>query len=175
MLTTLDRLKNTVKIAFLEDDQLVFLIRAASADILRYLDRPLERQSLTETLNGSSSSKFLNLSLYPVQSVTSVQAWTEIIQDSVLVKESGRLYRAKGWPAGVLNIVVSYDGGYVLPGEEGADLPEDIELACILRVQELMRQPGVTSERVGDISVTYEGGEMSSAVRSLLDGHRRYA
>ncbi|OPA77508.1 hypothetical protein BVG16_13730 [Paenibacillus selenitireducens] len=172
MLTTIERLKQSV--SNVEDQQLEFLIKAASSSIIRYINRPLEQKELGEFHNGHAESKFLNLELYPLHEVTSVEMDGETIRDIKLIPEIGRLYREKGWTPGFRNIEVRYSGGYVLPGNENANLPEDIELACILHVQDLMRTPGVVSERVGDISVTYSQDRMSNAVRSLLEGYRRY-
>ncbi|SIQ06172.1 hypothetical protein SAMN05880570_0497 [Paenibacillus sp. RU4T] len=156
------------------DDVLILLIKAASAEIEAYLNRQLEAKDVVERVDGPQGP-FLNLSRYPVRSIASIEAGGAALADfEVLMPEVGRLLKEDGWPAGVFNVRIAYRGGYILPGDEGADLPENIELACILQVQSLLRQPGVVSERVGDLSVTYEGGKMSSAVRSLLDGYRRF-
>ncbi|MEY9097091.1 hypothetical protein ABH899_005786, partial [Paenibacillus sp. RC84] len=87
--------------------------------------------------------------------------------------ENGMLFRRSGWPCGTRTVEVEYLAGYILPsdepGAEKATLPENYELACILYAQMLMRSPGVTSERVGDISVTYESGEgMPQTIKDLI-------
>lgn len=76
---------------------------------------------------------------------------------------------------GTRNIKVEYTAGYVLPsdvaGAAESTLPRNYELACILFAQTLMQTPGVTSERVGDISVTYASaasGVLPSAVAALI-------
>jgi len=175
MLTTVDKFKKSTQCEAFDDETLGFLIRASSAAILKHLNRRLKKQETVEALSGNNTSKYLNLDLYPVIEIHSVLIDDVPVTDFLSDPKQGRIYREKGWPNGVRNIAVVYTGGYILPGNEGANLPEDIELACILHVQDLMRQPGVTSERVGDLSVTYEASEMSSAVRSLLDGHRKFA
>lgn len=86
------------------------------------------------------------------------------------------MYREAGWPTGDHNIQVNYIGGYVLPGDATTDeprtLPEPLELACLLFAQLLLRDPGIRSERVGNINVTYADtdadGRLPSAVESLI-------
>ncbi|MNL54722.1 hypothetical protein D3C87_1780750 [compost metagenome] len=91
--------------------------------------------------------------------------------------EEGILYRLDGWPEGDRAIMISYTAGYVLPNDattdEPATLPETLEFACIMLAKHLLREPGVTSERVGDISVTYAAEEMPVAVQSLIAPHIR--
>jgi len=172
MLTTLERLKQIMP--EINPLDLEFFAKAASSNIVKYLNRPLEQKSITEWIAGNKNSKFLNVKLYPLLDVTSVLVDSQPTADYKIVAESGRLYREQGWIEGFQRIEITYTGGYILPGKDGVNLPEEIELACILHIQDLMRTPGVTSERVGDISVTYAPESMSNAVKSLLDGHRRF-
>ena len=77
---------------------------------------------------------------------------------------------------------ITYQYGYKLPGETGRDLPEDIELAAILTVKELRltkdREANVSSESVGDASVTYATNIPGTSIlltreaRELLDPYR---
>ncbi|ELK38861.1 hypothetical protein D478_27507 [Brevibacillus agri BAB-2500] len=100
--------------------------------------------------------------------------------DYEAASEKGVLFRKDGWCAADRQITLTYTAGYVLPGdatpENPQTLPESLELACILLCQTLMRQPGVTSERVGDIAVTYatESDGLPGAVKSLVDPFKRW-
>ncbi|WP_218154757.1 phage gp6-like head-tail connector protein [Paenibacillus sp. UNC496MF] len=172
----MERLKGMPGFAMYDADYLTLLIAAASAQIEAYLNRKLALQEVTERKNGSEASPYLHLSRYPIVGEVTAEVCGEPLDDvDVLNPELGRLYRKGGWPSGIGNVRVTYTGGYILPGNDDSNLPDNIELACILEVQQLMRTPGVTSERVGEISVTYATEKMSSASRSLLDGYRRFA
>lgn len=167
MLTTIERLKSLLP--GVPEDLLKLQAAAASAAIEHYCKRSFRKQSYSERISGYATSKYINLRNYPVHSVTEIpSAW-----DFELLDE-GRLYRSHGWPAGEHNIAVSYIGGYVLPEDatedEARTLPEPLELACLLYTQMLMREPGVKSERVGNISVSYADDKESLpfAVVSLI-------
>ncbi|UVI28173.1 phage gp6-like head-tail connector protein [Paenibacillus spongiae] len=174
MLTNLERLKRVLPKELYDpsqDDRLELDIAAASAAIENYCKRSFKKQLYTERVSGYETSKYINLRNYPVHSITEFSnAWEyEILDD-------GRIYCANGWPTGEHNIKVSYIGGYVLPGdatnEEPRTLPEPLELACLLYVQMLQRDPGIKSERVGNINVTYIdddlGGRLPAPVVALI-------
>lgn len=91
----------------------------------------------------------------------------------VIEPENGMLFRRTGWPCGARLVEVEYLAGYILPSDEAgappATLPENIELACIMFAQILLRSPGVKSERVGDISVTYDESKgLPDVVKALI-------
>ncbi|WP_405131894.1 phage gp6-like head-tail connector protein [Paenibacillus sp. FSL H8-0317] len=151
MLTTVEKLQKNMPDE--DPDYLAMIIAAASQAIEEYCNRSFKKQAYTEILSGVNPSKYLNLRNYPIHEVTSMHI------EGYTVLEEGRLFRQSGWPAGENNISVQYIGGYVLPSdateEEPRTLPMPLELACILYCQTLLRDPGIKSERVGSISVTY--------------------
>ncbi|MFE0394746.1 phage gp6-like head-tail connector protein [Paenibacillus lactis] len=172
MLATLSRLQGLLggEAALWGDDMLTLQLASASAAIENRCKRNFKKQRYTERISGYAGSKYVNLRNYPVHSVEFPSAWDyEILED-------GRIYRAEGWPGGEHNIEVSYIGGYVLPGdatpEEPRTLPEPLEIACLLLTQTMLREPGIRSERVGNINVTYADapadGRLPAAVESLI-------
>ncbi|WP_411503475.1 phage gp6-like head-tail connector protein [Brevibacillus centrosporus] len=174
MLASLDRMKRVMQIPVEDtsmDETLLLLIVAATQAIEHHCKRTFRKQRYTERISGHSSP-YLNLRNYPIHQVEEVRT-DHLLGDYEEIGE-GRLFRAKGWPVGEQNIFVSYVGGYVLPdeatGAEPRTLPESIELACLLYVQMLGRNPGAKSERVGDISVSYEEDTQSlpAPVAALL-------
>ncbi|WP_312118157.1 phage head-tail connector protein [Brevibacillus reuszeri] len=180
MLASLDRVKRVMQIPPDDssmDDMLLLLITASSQAIEDYCKRSFQKKLYMERMSGYSSL-YLNLRNYPIHHIKEVRA-DQILGDYEEIGD-GRLYRERGWPIGEQNISVTYLGGYVLPSEETKEnprtLPESLELACILYCQTLMRSPGVSAERVGDLSVSYanEGEGLPLAVKSLVNPYRRW-
>ncbi|WP_245625158.1 hypothetical protein [Paenibacillus stellifer] len=152
-------------------------LEAASIAIERVCGRKFAQQTHKQCLNGSGT-RLLRLRNFPVHSVAGVKVCGKDLAetDYVIEPDNGMLFKASFWPSGERNIEVEYLAGYILPSDaDGAPaptLPRNYELACILYAQTLLQQtPGVASERVGDISVTYEtatAGELPSAVAALI-------
>lgn len=178
MLVTLQRAKKLLGSQSTEDDLLLIAsLAAASGVIENYLNRKLEYGTYRETLDAPSIP-FLQLRQYPVHSVTRLDHHNQTITpDSYRVEpDNGMLFRRGGWGYGERTIQIEYVAGYVLPsdvvGSPPSTLPANYEYACVMLAQSLMRQPGVTSERVGDLSVNYKdnGNEIPGVVKSLLGG-----
>lgn len=158
-----------------QDPLILAALKAASAAIEREANRSFEYKQYRQTLDGSGT-QFLRLRNFPIQSVSMLKMkGVEQAADSFVIEsENGMLFRRSGWPCGARIIEVEYMAGYILPSDEaGAEpvtLPENISLACILYAQMLMRTPGVASERVGDISVTYrdDGNDLPMAIKALI-------
>lgn len=181
------------------DPKLPRLIGAASGAIRRYLNRPQLHYgaSIVEKLPGFEGQVRLYLGVAPLISVASI-----VLPDGTTLDpadytiedlEAAALYRAAGWPYTGLcddggrlygeakTIVVTYAGGWVTPAQSGTrNLPFEIEEACLLTVKSLYqyRDPAITSESLGDYSVTFatatEGdGVIPPAAQALLSTHRR--
>lgn len=183
MLTTLSRAKSMFGIP--DDDQsrdleLTLLISAASGAIENYCRRSFGLKQYQEEKYDGIKGNNLSLQQYPIREISSVAICNSLITDYEVIMERGMLFRANGWIAGQRNIAVTYTAGYVLPDdateENPSTLPEPLELACLLYAQMLQRQPGVTAERVGDLSVTYanDGIGLPSPVKSLISPYRRW-
>jgi uncharacterized phiE125 gp8 family phage protein len=174
MLTTVDRARKMLRVDPSDDDLLGLLIPAASAAIETYCNRKFTRAEYTERVDVRRSGYVL-LRNYPLESVESIDDETDL-SDYDIDREKGVVSKV-GWNDNN-PVTVIYTAGYVLPGNtlvEGATtLPADIEYGCILLIQHMRREPGVTSERVGDLAVTYaqNEGRMPPAVRALIDSYR---
>ncbi|MUG24764.1 hypothetical protein GNQ08_20560 [Paenibacillus macerans] len=176
MLTTLKRAKKLMGIPVddtSEDFYITTALAAASNIIEREAKRSFEYKNYTQTIDGPGT-QFLRLRNYPVHSVSKLNVcgadWMD--KEFKIESENGMLFYRSGWPCGPRAIEVEYLAGYILPSDDPdapkATLPENIELACVLFAQMLLNDPNVKSERVGDISVTYENADMPAAVKSLI-------
>jgi hypothetical protein len=183
MLTTIEKAKSLLGIQAEDgssDGQLSLYLAAATSAIETYCRRSFRLQEYMDRKHDGTRGKYLLLEGYPILQVSEVQLDGVDISDYETASEKGMLFRKDGWCAADRQITLSYTAGYVLPGNASAEnpqtLPESLELACILFCQTLMRTPGVTSERVGDLAVTYanEGDGLPSAVKSLVDPYRRW-
>lgn len=179
MLTTLKRAKAALGIAEWDTEQDVALelaLIAAGEAIERECNRTFELKTHRQRLDGPGT-QFLRLRNFPIHSVSEVKEDGKVLAASTyeIESENGMLFKRFCWPCGARNIEVEYSAGYVLPsdtaGAPEATLPRKYELACILFAQTLLQTPGVTSERVGDISVSYAAaasGELPGAVAALI-------
>ncbi|MGG1651388.1 hypothetical protein [Paenibacillus sp. NRS-1780] len=178
MLTTLQRAKGYLSIP--EDDitgdfTLLTALGAASEWIEHECNRSFEYKAYRQTLDGPGT-KFLRLRNFPIHSVSrlDLEGKDLLSEPFTIESENGMLFKRTGWPCGERMIEVDYLAGYILPSDEedapAPTLPQKYEWACVLLAQTLMREQGVTSERVGDISVTYkdEGQSLPGAVKALI-------
>ncbi|MPZ41306.1 MAG: hypothetical protein GEU95_25320 [Rhizobiales bacterium] len=194
-LTTVERVKQELSISGTASDTLLGLkIDEASSDIGAHLRRRLPRESIAETFWGwGESREFFALDHYPVASIASV------VVDDVEVppaqyrldRDAGLLYRldASGYPCRwwwCKSVIVSYVGGFLLPGQDDRDLPPALEAGAIALVQSFWlsrgRDPLVKEEEVpGVMRVGYwvgavgEAGELPPQVVSLISPFRRAA
>lgn len=115
-----------------EDPRLASLIDQASGLIIDHIGRDLARATVTETFRAQPGEVVcgpLILSRTPV-AVISALIEGGIAQDLTALDfdpTSGLLYRHTM----SCMTVVTYDGGYIMPGQVGRDLPASLERACI--------------------------------------------
>lgn len=167
-------------------------IDAASAAIARHTGRVLARETVTETfwLEGRSVEA-LRLDRVPVATLTSVTVdgtALTLATDVLLDADSGLLHRLSGdvpcdWYAA--KVEVAYQGGWILPGASGANLPADIERACQLAVVAMSagtgRDPQLRSESAEGIGAASwldpraEDGALPWSAAALLAPWRRFA
>lgn len=178
MLTTLRRAKGMLSIPLddiSQDFTLLTALGAASEWIERECNRSFEYKTYQQTLDGPGT-QFLRLRNFPIHSVSKLSIHDKEQQtDSFKIEsENGMLFKRSGWPCESRIIDVEYLAGYILPSDEtgapASTLPQKYELACVLLAQTLMREQGITSEKVGNISVTYkdEGRSLPGAVKALI-------
>lgn len=174
-------------------------IKQASGAITRYCKRQLVQQSVTEQFRpdrrvvitnmtiDSPTHIRLRLRMYPVTEIASVTEDGTVLDPSSyeVDPETGLLSRLYGdmprqWMAA--KILVAYTGGYVLPPDPAADLPDEISDAAIQLVKLMRfgakRDPLVKSQTVvgvleqdfwvGPMAGT-DGSSMPASIGSLLD------
>lgn len=162
----------------------------ATALIEGYVGYPLRRQVYEETVAGYGGNELL-LSRTPVRSIESIVYGEEVIASTSYFVESesgGLIWRDYGWPwtAGVEYDMVAhvvprselrsyravYEAGYCTAGSTedgwlttGEAVPGDIEAAILHTATFLYQNAGrdfsVASKKIGDLSITYQGGGQS--------------
>lgn len=196
-LTTLASVLQYLGLESGEDDALLSsLIVAASRMIERMTGRIFAKQGYLEKL-PPTDNKILVVTHTPIVSISSVSYNdAEISSDeySIYSAEVGMLYRDASWgspeavragiqpfPTDAVEKLwsIQYVAGYVLPGDPDRDLPEDIELACLMLVRDLYysrrKVSSVQSEKIGDYSVTYASRDTLLQIREILDPWSRIA
>jgi len=127
-----------------QDARLASLLRQASDAIEELCDRRFERRTLTETFPPVSwprASRTLYLSAWPVVGSIAItfDGIAAAVTDYVLDIEQGTIKQGNygvgyGSPWGYDwggTVIVTYTGGYILPGNEDADLPGDVERCAL--------------------------------------------
>jgi uncharacterized phiE125 gp8 family phage protein len=173
LLTTLDRVKSELQIATdANDEMLKAKIAEASSDIQAAVGKRLPREDVKETFwhdhdvhplraarfgNPAQTTLFLNRT--PVSAIASVTV-DDIALDSSQVRldpDAGLIDRLSpdGFPCSwcfCKSVIVTYTGGYVLPGNTGRSLPYGIEGAVVALVSDYWasrgRDPTLRSESI---------------------------
>lgn len=195
-LTTLERVKAELNITDGAGDELLAKkIDEAGSDIQAALGFVVARETVTETFRHDSGGCLwidkLILDRTPVASIASVTVDDVAVDVAEYEVEAatGFLHRLdssgypNGWSFGK-SIVVVYSGGYILPGEAGANLEPAIEAGVVELVTSYWlsrgRDPLVRSEEVpGVMSVQYwvgavgESGNLPPGVLAKISRFRR--
>jgi hypothetical protein len=113
-------------------------IDQASASIVEFCGRPFARESVRETFRGVCGYAIM-LSRFPVVGTPAVvmDGTTLAASDLEWDAEAGLLYRMRGldrFAWGCRVAAVTYTAGWLLPGQEGRDLPANIEQACLTMI-----------------------------------------
>lgn len=194
-LTTLDRVKLELGITNrLSDKVLQAKIDEASDDIEAALGFHVAQETVVETFwheQYDSTPEKLVLGRTPVASIASVVIDGMTVDPSAyrVDPKTGELFAlCNGYPSCWVfcqGVVVSYDGGYVMPSEgDDCTLPPGIQGACIALVSSFWaargRDPTLRSEEIPDlISATYwvgavgEDGELPPDIVTKLAPFRR--
>lgn len=175
-LTTVFAVKEALGVSSSKFDKIINrLIEAATSAIEEYVGHVYAKQTYLETVAGSDHP-MLMLTNVPVIGTPTILTNSEPVVDFVVQDpDAGILYREVGWARvawvgwGIerstvpgteeLNFDVTYEAGYVLPGQENPTLPGYIEQACVETVvawyKSQRRDPAVKSKKVGDTTITY--------------------
>jgi len=203
-----------------QDALLTLLIQGVTKEIESFLSRKLGQADRLETL-AANNRQILQLYQWPVNTVTFVkESGVTLVpgQDYLALPqylEAGQIYRGQGWVgpawvrgltadpyAGQLIFEVSYNSGYLLPGDDppigwaGDDLPADIQLCTAQMVAKVygLSNAGnlgqnLTSIKEGGLAYSFESGGGASSDSALfgviagmpvqfasyLDPYRRWA
>lgn len=210
-LTTADAVRLEIGLADAKDDAwIASVLPRVSARVETYCERVFARETVTETWNatsgqaqtdthpsmerlGGTERPSLRLSRTPTSGTPTI-VFTDGDDTETLETTDYRLDPATGlllrlndngrpiyWPS--YQIDVTYAGGYLLPDQEGRDLPDDLEGAVIdmvkLRYHARQRDPMLRAETVelmGSQTFWVPGAgetDIPETIRAVLDGYRR--
>lgn len=160
-------------------------LATASAGIRTYCGRTFDHVAGDSVTLDGTGTRTLLLPEHPVLAVSSVgvleDGWdadpTLLVETTdYKLDDDGTLVRTWPyvWPARKLVVEVTYDHGYVLPGIDGATLPEDIQLVCLQLAARLYTRftaggEEISSEQIGTYQVTYETGANAAAELEPLE------
>ena len=162
-LTTIETVRARLKLSgSVDDDTIGGWIDAASEDIANYCERVFARETLRETfLRGAFADRPVRLARMPaeIRGVTldgrllEGAAWYLDPDGTLSALQSGDLACWQG-----ARLVVEYDAGWILPGQEGRTLPRGVEEACLTLVAAAVassgRDPLIRSESVEGVGST---------------------
>lgn len=193
-LTTVQRVKSELNITTPDFDALLQTkIEEAGSDIVAYVRYPLAKETVSETFRdfGWQPARALLLDRQPIVSVSALTIDDVALAGSEyeIDAKAGMIYRldTSGYPCPwsvYKAAAISYIGGYVLPGNSGANLEPAIEGACVELVKMFwwarQRDPMIKAEDVpGVMSLEYwvgslgEEGELPPSVKMRLAPFRR--
>jgi hypothetical protein len=190
-LTTVDATKAELRETGAGDDGWFALsIDRATAAIEHWCRRSFAAETVRESVWLTGPAESVSLSRWPVLSVASLlEGGAPLPPDAFEVDgAAGLAYRLTGpdtrrmWRAG--RIVATYTAGYVLPGDPGRTLPEDLERAAIMLVRNWWydrdRDPLVKAEQTDSIGRTEYwvgapagGATLPPEVEGLLQPYRQ--
>jgi hypothetical protein len=195
-LTTLSSVKLSAGIDLTDvssDALLTKLINNVTVAAESYLGRSLALQELEEYYNGLGRQRLL-LRSFPVQSIVSIYIDGALLAEGVDYfcrgedKKNGFVFRSTGWPGSIVergltldpisgnsNIKVTYNAGFLMPGQtgyvEGAEnsLPLDLSMAAddwVVSKFNAIRQGGLGLKRLSEGGLTYEWDNGSSSTNN---------
>lgn len=169
-LTTLQAVKAELAITNSADDAwLSDAINRASATAARYCNRVFGTETVQETYRVRLDDDGLLLTRWPVASIVSVledpaNTPTPLVSGTDFEADlsMGMVFRLDGndnrtnWKQA--KVVIQYQAGFALPGQQGANLPADVEQTVILLVKDAWfrraSDPNVKSEEVFGVGRT---------------------
>lgn len=170
-----------------DDEIMQSALNRATALIEGYIGYPLRRQVYLETLAGYGSLE-LQVTRTPLRAIEAIYYGSELVDPSsydIASEGAGLIYRELGWPwsAGIdwdlsprvtpksesRSYTAVYESGYCINGSTedgwlttGEPVPAEIESAAIAAATFLYkgagRDPSIQTKKIGDLSITYQGG-----------------
>lgn len=203
-LTTVERLKAEVGDLGVTDARLEVAIGRATAQLERWCGRVFARETVREVqhLSVGCSLWLQRAPVLEIESITINDVELEANDYELVDPEHGQVAMqltvasdlgmslgyelGGGMPYGYRRetthrVEIEYTAGWVLPPDDEADLPADLEGACVELVRQSIDQQskpaGLQSERLGDASWTYakSAGGMSEEALALAAPYRRVA
>jgi uncharacterized phiE125 gp8 family phage protein len=185
-LTTVEAVNAELSLDAADNSAQTSLIEQASSAIADYCGRVFAVETVEQTTDIDRATGVLLLERYPVRSVASIvfDGETLTTDDYEIDRARGLLYRRHNgkrahWHCG--RIVITYTGGFILPGNEGRNLPHRVERAAIELVKSmwfartrdpLIRQEEITGIEVMTYSTIATSDALPSNVVGLLEGLR---
>ena len=168
-LVTLAEAKALLQSPDADDGLIADLIERASAAVESYTGRRFLHTEATERRDGGARNLVLRYRpVVAVHQVRDTETGLDVpAEDYIVDGEAGLLIRRRGrWAPGTLRWQVHYTAGY---GAQVDAVPADIKQAVLQLVAGWYqrRDPGLTSERIGDYGRDAEPG-LPSQVRQLL-------
>lgn len=178
-LTTLARVKVELGITGGGDDAyLTTMIDEASAAIASWCRRTFARETIRQVFHVEGQAECLPLARWPRIEIDAISIGDmSYTPDEFEADEAGLLYRLdasgnhRDWSRG--RVTIEYSGGYLLPGDEARDLPEDIERAALMLIKAdwyaRERDPSLRSETVEGLGgSTYFARDSVEGVSGIL-------
>lgn len=166
-------------------DRMETLIRSATRQLESASGSYFVRRAYTEPhdlwRHGWRGQQDLQLDRRPISAVLSIvdlEGYTVSGDQYYVLGDQGILRHKSTWPAPQGTWLVTVSGGWFA---ETASVDEDVKRAACMLIQRQVDRPsgqGVSSERVGSVSVTYatpteaDGGGVPSEVMDLLVRYR---
>lgn len=194
-LTTLDRVKSELGITDGSKDTILNAkIDEASSDVEAYLGFTASQETVTETFwqgPQSENPEYLLLERVPTGTITSVTKDDDAVASTLwrLDAKTGLIFALDdaGYPSFwyiTKSLVIIYQGGYLLPGQAGRNLPFAIEAGVVDLVQDFWfakgRDPAAMEEDVPGVmrvrrwvGAVGEAGDLPPSVVSKLSPFRR--
>jgi len=169
------------KILYAPNDLLLEdLINSVTDFIERYCGRRFLKTTYTDLLMNGDGTEYLFLDNYPIIVVTSIYRHYVFVADElydsdyyVVYANEGYVYRGALWTKGQKNIKITYNAGYDFAGD---GIPADLQFIANSLVKigfEGKGNEGVTSERMGNYSVTYSNDSIPAEIKVKLNQWRK--
>lgn len=163
-LTTVAAAKAELQVTTEADDGYLGELIDQASDVIRsWCRREFAAETVRETIDQRSPSLSLMLARFPVVAIADATAAGQALDVARLeVEDGGFIYHLNAagnrvsWPPG--RIVIDYQSGFLLPGQQGRNLPGDVERAALVQVGAWYRgrgrDPLVRSETVDGVGRT---------------------